>query len=77
MAIFAVQGNRNPFIDHPEWASCVFEGACVSPATSEEPSAQPIDLAVLAAKIKGLEAEVAALRTAIEAMSAPTPEGEP
>jgi endonuclease I len=22
------QGNRNPFIDHPEWASCVFEGQC-------------------------------------------------
>lgn len=22
------QGNRNPFIDHPEWAPCVFEGQC-------------------------------------------------
>jgi len=22
------QGNRNPFIDHPEWAACVFESDC-------------------------------------------------
>ena len=22
------QGNRNPFIDHPEWVACIFEGAC-------------------------------------------------
>ncbi len=22
------QGNRNPFIDHPEWVACVYQGAC-------------------------------------------------
>lgn len=27
-AVAAFQGNRNPFIDHPEWAACVFEGKC-------------------------------------------------
>ena len=27
-AIAGYQGNRNPFIDHPEWVSCVFSGAC-------------------------------------------------
>lgn len=26
--VASFQGNRNPFIDHPEWASCVFEGRC-------------------------------------------------
>lgn len=26
--ISAYQGNRNPFIDHPEWVSCVFEDQC-------------------------------------------------
>ena len=28
--IFSFQGNRNPFIDHPEWVACVFQGACKS-----------------------------------------------
>jgi len=23
------QGNRNPFIDHPEWAECLFAGSCL------------------------------------------------
>ena len=26
--VASFQGNRNPFIDHPEWAFCVFEGKC-------------------------------------------------
>ncbi len=24
--VFSFQGNRNPFIDHPEWVGCIFEG---------------------------------------------------
>ena len=27
-SVASFQGNRNPFIDHPEWAACVFEGQC-------------------------------------------------
>jgi len=26
--VFSYQGNRNPFIDHPEWVACIFENAC-------------------------------------------------
>lgn len=26
--VYSFQGNRNPFIDHPEYAACVFENVC-------------------------------------------------
>lgn len=26
--VFSFQGNRNPFIDHPEWVDCIFNGSC-------------------------------------------------
>jgi endonuclease I len=26
--VFSFQGNRNPFVDHPEWASCLYQGTC-------------------------------------------------
>lgn len=27
-AVFLFQGNRNPFVDHPEWAACLWQGQC-------------------------------------------------
>lgn len=27
--VFEAQGNRNPFVDHPEWVLCVFRGECL------------------------------------------------
>ena len=26
--VYMFQGNRNPFVDHPEWVACVFENIC-------------------------------------------------
>lgn len=26
--VYSYQGNRNPFVDHPEWVACVFSGIC-------------------------------------------------
>ena len=42
--IFAAQGNRNPFIDHPEWVGCIFKGQCsvVAPTDPVDP-VDPID----------------------------------
>jgi endonuclease I len=31
--IYGFQGNRNPFIDHPEWVDCIFTGNCPVPPT--------------------------------------------
>ena len=36
-AVASFQGNRNPFIDHPEWVTCVFEGMCKTSALSCDP----------------------------------------
>lgn len=41
--IFGFQGNRNPFIDHPEWVACLFQNVCGPPDTT--PPAAPTGLA--------------------------------
>ena len=32
--IYGFQGNRNPFIDHPEWVDCLFLDACSPPSSA-------------------------------------------
>ena len=32
--IYSFQGNRNPFIDHPEWVDCLYSGNCGPPAAA-------------------------------------------
>jgi len=55
--VFAYQGNRNPFVDHPEWVACLFEDDCdlgsryCDPAvtnSSGNPAAMLVDGSVVA-----------------------------
>lgn len=43
-AVAAAQGNRNPFIDNPEWVRCVFELVCDGGGTDTTPPAQVSNL---------------------------------
>ncbi|MEM7354913.1 MAG: endonuclease, partial [Acidobacteriota bacterium] len=45
--VFSFQGNRNPFIDHPEWAECLFSGVCGG-GGDPTPPADPTGLVAVA-----------------------------
>ena len=36
-AIFGYQGNRNPFIDNPIWADCIYGNQCSTPSSARAP----------------------------------------
>ena len=44
-AVYAHQGNRNPFIDHPEYVACVFQNSCTGGGGGDTtPPAAPTNL---------------------------------
>ena len=43
--VYNFQGNRNPFVDHPEWVDCLFLGSCGVDVT---PPAAPLGLVATA-----------------------------
>ena len=45
-AVASHQGNRNPFIDHPEWVACLFAGACSGGGVPAPPSGLQVVSAV-------------------------------
>ncbi|MFT4925992.1 MAG: endonuclease I/subtilisin-like proprotein convertase family protein [Phenylobacterium sp.] len=42
--VYLFQGNRNPFVDHPEYASCVFENICNGGSGDTTPPVEPAGL---------------------------------
>lgn len=46
--VYSYQGNRNPFIDHPEWVACLYSGSC---ASTQAPAA-PVSLVATTGKRK-------------------------
>jgi len=42
--VFDYQGNRNPFVDHPEWVACVFENVCSGDPGDTTPPLVPTGL---------------------------------
>lgn len=42
--VWCHQGNRNPFVDHPEYVACLYEDNCNGPAFSGISSAAEVDL---------------------------------
>ncbi|MFT4514166.1 MAG: endonuclease I, partial [Planctomycetota bacterium] len=36
-AVFGYQGNRNPFIDNPVWADCIYANQCGAPSNARAP----------------------------------------
>jgi len=50
--VYSYQGNRNPFVDHPEWVTCLFLGAC-----------EPVSYCTAGTSASGCQAGLAAVGT--------------
>ncbi len=42
-SIYEFQGNRNPFIDHPEWVSMLYSQSCDGSSPVEPDPTDPVD----------------------------------
>ncbi len=56
--VFSFQNNRNPFVDHPEWIDCLFNGSCVTVPTLTASNSE-IDLSTGGQSILQIEAGAA------------------
>jgi endonuclease I/PKD repeat protein len=43
-AVYSYQGNRNPFVDHPEWVACIFVDNCGGGTGDTTPPSAPTGL---------------------------------
>ena len=64
--VFEAQGNRNPFIDHPEWVACLFEGIC-------ESQDDDVDAEEIRRHIDELEQQLEVLRALLATLEEETP----
>ena len=67
--IHSWQGNRNPFIDRPEFANQIWATQCpaISPTINDgSPTPTAVDLDELRERIDAIEAEIRALRTLVD-----------
>ncbi len=47
-AVASYQGNRNPFVDHPEWVACIYQDNCSGGGSDTTPPAAPTGLVAMA-----------------------------
>ncbi|NQY35519.1 MAG: endonuclease [Alteromonadaceae bacterium] len=45
--VYSFQGNRNPFVDHPEYVACVFENVCSGGGSDTTPPDLPVNVSAV------------------------------
>ena len=68
--VFSHQGNRNPFIDHPEWVDCLYNNNCGGDANSPVFTYRPESVRFVADDASGLPHSSAAWTTFVASITA-------